>query len=394
MKIETQQDWNAVLIGCGCCPMPECPVPTKECESITKDICGFALPIHPDNAPEDACRRFAVKTSVFEWNYTALNDHSYTHENASSGLESITEHADYTYTETKGLSDGACVTTFEEESNSSYVSVFLERNGDGTGDNFHIGKKTTTTETTTGSRSSASPVCAGQSTSQTDVEYGILPENQPEPPLPQYPYPPDLPPDEPGTLVTTDGGTCSGGPLSPTADWTKDAETYTLTDPEYDSDPGGYESFSSVATYTVAYSEELLSADLFDGYSFPEDANGSVCAALRECSGATKVRFRWIVPESHTGSYFKITWQILTEPDGWDDEESESPPERSLSEDQTWVWDGPGDPEDEDSWKSGWYDIEPPSVPGTRRVVNIRFECYRSTKFGVKPQVTGEGVEL
>ena len=34
MKIETKEDWNMVLEGCGCCPMPLCPVPTMECESV------------------------------------------------------------------------------------------------------------------------------------------------------------------------------------------------------------------------------------------------------------------------------------------------------------------------------------------------------------------------
>ena len=111
-----------------------------------------------------------------------------------------------------------------------------------------------------------------------------------------------------------------------------------------------------------------------------------------------KIRFRWVVPQdwspiAQPGSYFKVTWDILEEPDGWD---APSPTvfRSFVATDQTWEWTGPGDPEDPDSWKSGWYEIAPPSLPGTRRVVNIRFECYRSTRFGNKPQVTGEAVEL
>lgn len=104
-------------------------------------------------------------------------------------------------------------------------------------------------------------------------------------------------------------------------------------------------------------------------------------------------RFRWVIPDTWPGSYFKITWDILEEPDGWDDETPTVFRSFHLT-DQTWTWVGPGDPEDADSWKSDWYVIEPPEVAGTRRVVNVRFECYKSAKFGVKPQVTGEAVEL
>jgi hypothetical protein len=60
----------------------------------------------------------------------------------------------------------------------------------------------------------------------------------------------------------------------------------------------------------------------------------------------------------------------------------------------TWEWPGPGNPADEESWKSGWYEIDPPESVGTRRIVNIRYECYRSTRIGVKPQITGEAVEF
>lgn len=37
--------------------------------------------------------------------------------------------------------------------------------------------------------------------------------------------------------------------------------------------------------------------------------------------------------------------------------------------------------------------VDPPDISGQRRVVNLRFECYRSP-YGNKPQVYGEAVEL
>ena len=62
-------------------------------------------------------------------------------------------------------------------------------------------------------------------------------------------------------------------------------------------------------------------------------------------------------------------------------------------EDQTWEFTGPGDPGDPESWKSPWIEIPPPDVGGTRRIVNIRFQCIRSTKLGtLPPDVFGEAI--
>lgn len=105
----------------------------------------------------------------------------------------------------------------------------------------------------------------------------------------------------------------------------------------------------------------------------------------------SKSRFRWEVPTSHDGAYYKITWDVLEELDGWDDP---SPPRNRsfLSQDNVWEWSGPGDPLDPDSWKSGWYELPLPSTKGEVRVVNIRYECYRDSRNGVAPQVTGEAI--
>ena len=128
------------------------------------------------------------------------------------------------------------------------------------------------------------------------------------------------------------------------------------------------------------------------------------------------VRYRWKIPHTWTGSYFKITWDVLTEPDGWDatiDDPDYVPPDplpdppppipqvpkpgrpsRSYVRDLTVEWIGPGTgDEDDPSWFTPWNDLNPPPEPGTRRIVNIRFECYHSP-YGTKPQLTGEGVDL
>ena len=85
MKIETLEDWNSILEGCGCCPMPVCPVPERECESIAVNICGFSLPACEDISKEDQCRRFASRKD------------SYTLSEAINGILSNSERWDMTW---------------------------------------------------------------------------------------------------------------------------------------------------------------------------------------------------------------------------------------------------------------------------------------------------------
>lgn len=126
-------------------------------------------------------------------------------------------------------------------------------------------------------------------------------------------------------------------------------------------------------------------------------------------------RFRFLIDAVHKGSYFKITYDIAEFPAGWDNEiddpdyvppdvepeggfppvpqipDPDAPSPSFVSEDNVVEWSGPGtgsrlDP----SWFTPWVEIKPPDVPGQRRVVNIRYTCYRGTKYGVKPQTIGE----
>lgn len=89
-------------------------------------------------------------------------------------------------------------------------------------------------------------------------------------------------------------------------------------------------------------------------------------------------RYRWRIPSSHLGSYFKLTWDVVFIPDA-------GAPAAVLT-DETWEWTGPGTGAyDDPSWRSSWYALDPPSTPGKRKVVNVRFECYRGP-YGSKPQ--------
>jgi len=97
-------------------------------------------------------------------------------------------------------------------------------------------------------------------------------------------------------------------------------------------------------------------------------------------------RFRFKIPSSHTGTFFKITYDIAEFPTDL------LVPAFYVSEDNVIEWTGRGDPEDPEdaSWLTDWVEMEPPDESGERRVVNIRYTCYRETKYGVKPQITGE----
>ena len=168
-----------------------------------------------------------------------------------------------------------------------------------------------------------------------------------------------------------------------------------------------YEGPVSVATArSTAYAAMLGALDFTDsGFSI-----GSYCQAYRvnqvpwhgaggylsfACLLVQFVRYRWKIPTDFTGTYFKITWDEVFFPQGYDPDDSNSPQPSPLNRDLTATWEGPGDLEDPQSWEaSDWRTLNPPDQPGESRVVNVRFQCYRSPDFGNKPQITGEAFDL
>jgi hypothetical protein len=117
----------------------------------------------------------------------------------------------------------------------------------------------------------------------------------------------------------------------------------------------------------------------------------------------TKGRYRWRVPSDHTGSWFKITWDVAFFPKGWDDtiegpdgDQIPKPdrPKVTLERDFTVEWSGPGEGEqDNESWIAGdWYALDPPTSWGEKRIVNTRYESCRNP-YGRKPQITGDAYE-
>lgn len=114
---------------------------------------------------------------------------------------------------------------------------------------------------------------------------------------------------------------------------------------------------------------------------------GSDPASLPYLVSLTDARFRFRIPSTHTGTYFKIEADQVFYPDGWDTEGGTPP---SIVSEHTVEWTGPGTGDaDDPSWLTPWIDIAAPSSPGTVEIRNIAFTCYHGP-YGTKPQYTGE----
>lgn len=370
MDIETLEDWNARL-AC-CCTMPTCPTPSMECQSITVSACGFSLPAHEDLAPADACKIFKTKTNLSTVVQSTVGispgHDSYTAEDTDIRA-SVLEYS---------IVEGSCtLETVSSSFNSTETINVTNYSGEVT-----VDITTVTTLTYLGDNTLSGTVTG------TD---GIDPENNYSEPIidagPPYDHDADATWSVAGTTYTFHSSTTTGDVDGPGSEETTLAYDYSI---EYSSQVDADALATQLTTAIADLGEEdwpgsgcfssVTTTKVFNEAEPPE----IICSQV---SGATAVRYRWQIPASHTGNYFKITWDVVTEPtDGVPTLESDV---------GTWEWAGPGNAEDPDdaSWFSGWYDLDPPAEPGTKRVVNVRFECYRSP-YGNKPQLTGEGYEL
>lgn len=269
--IETLDDWNSRLLDCGCCPMPECLTPTKECQSVFGEY----------NSEIDA--------------------------EITGGLY-LTYEIEVEYEN--------CTDTLS----ASYD--YLIQGGIGA---YEIDPPTLT--------------ITGESCD----------------------------PDTRGAYI---GSTYTGLTAYTPAMFLTDALTYQNAHASF-TDPDNITVYNTPCFSSVTGNNEF----------------GQAIYSLDICTN----RFRWKVPDAHTGTYFKITWDVLNEPTGWDS----TPPTATrtyFAEDQTFVWNGTaGGGTDR---YSEWYRITVPNFVGTRRIVNVRYECYGTTNYGNKPQVTGEAVTL
>lgn len=133
-----------------------------------------------------------------------------------------------------------------------------------------------------------------------------------------------------------------------------------------------------------------LTGMIWTGYPPGWEACGFISWAITAFDAtATSIalRFRFRIPNAHLGSKFTITYDIAEFPEEGDPS--------FVSQDNVIEWVGPGTGgEDAPSWLTDWVEIDPPEAPGQRRIVNIRYTCYSGAKYGGKPQVMGEGLEI
>lgn len=120
-----------------------------------------------------------------------------------------------------------------------------------------------------------------------------------------------------------------------------------------------------------------------------------------------RTKYRLSVPPDIESGYYKVTWDVLREITKTAVGGAETVEKKWHQRDQTWEWvaavDGLHDPNDPETGVSPWMNLEPvladtniPSgyaeVKYEYRIVNVRFEHFRSTKLGSKPDVCGEAV--
>jgi hypothetical protein len=391
MSIETLDDWNDRLGQCGCCEMPVCPEPIIVCQSVsaTANACGGSPPsgwtstcsapiAEPAGDPTDPLPAIyrAKKTTSEEWEgswgYWEVKSESF------SGAEGIIANGQH-FTLVATTAGGE----FSQIVNTEYTSRWIDEDDDG---DFIFDGTTSTTSTSDNpyyqplwDEPGLPPnVCTATTRKYYDF-YGEKNEGT-QPAAPSFPIPYDQ---EVEIIEWAINAKYSSGSFLTLSDpITKDE---LLADaiadlPEEWTSPGS--SCAAKLETTWPEIQDMYVAGDPDPV-WPDCEYGSFPIPASATATARKVRFRFRIPDTHTGSYFKITYDIAEFPD--DGEPS------LVSEDNVVEWTGPGTGASSDpSWLTDWVVIDPPEVSGERRVVNVRYTCYSGAKYGVKPQIMGE----
>jgi len=371
--IETLEDWNTRLGYCGCCEMPICTPPLfiGECQTyqaFTKGFTPFPVPV----GAFDLASWLLALNKVF----TTSDSISYHYSGVSGSFTQETdEEGEYSYTQTDTVNK-----RFTETEDVCGATAFVATtrlctvSGDYTYTNYIR---------------NGGVLFEGQERTKTTENLGGTPI--------------------PGTMPVELYGHCTF------------KETDTIRDYNRISGLWGERTFISigetaqlfsngrieVTTYTDQISWDAWLAQAIGRASAYHVGAGVDCWSSYGCASSRldvysppaynsggyiqsrKFRFRFRIQSVHLGSKFIITYDVAEFPDDEDIDPS------FVSQDNVVEWTGPGNQEDPDgdSWLTPWVEIDPPEVPGDRRVVNIRFTCYTGTKYGVKPQVMGEAFE-
>jgi hypothetical protein len=396
MSIETLDDWNErIAAGCGCCEMPSCPVPTRECESIT-GIAG--CPLAPDPGEEPAENESITYGCFIPFEAAALD--------AEDDLAVYTMLRE---------------STSENHIEGTYKSFFSDI--DVEGDDARRSELTTITYPASPDTDNISTQGWFQTSFEDPTGIWQITEyddsgtaTEAPPGVTEWEEEDDVCEMTATSLIKKTGvesaesGSVSGFRTTTNLVQTTDPATqtsifeyawelekaalkteatlsvpYTKAEMVAEAEANLPTEFPELPTDTDCASSKIITWPKKKDFSWPtcadaESRNASLGAAI------TKARFRWVIPDTWAGSHFKITWDVVFFP------EDESAP-TVIATDQTWTWIGPGDPEDADTWKSEWHEVPVPTAPGETRVVNIRFECYQGP-YGNKPQITGEAYDI
>jgi hypothetical protein len=370
--IETLDNWNVRLAACGCCEMPSCPTLTARYKSATATYspAGFATPT-PGGPESNGWPLNSTRTTT----YSATIDVENAETNACGT---------YNYFEVHGSSTGDDAVSYDQNYNVAWTVAGFDSSATASVDS-----------TLSGSWNKIQRQCSGG----TIVEYwpgeklslGIVSDDVITSTwnIRHFGEESGGPFDVTNTYTT--GGAVGelGGPLdSTTVDYSGPTTRAAWIAACYAHHTAAVDAvLPAITTYTTGTALDIMGPAIEARTTHPPTAPlvGQI-ATFR----TTWLYFR--VPTDHLGSYFKVTFDIVFFPDGYNfgnPADPGNPAPTVLLEDQTLEWAGPGDPEDIESWLFPAYKIPAPADDGRSRVRNIRFSCYRGDKFGARPQTQG-----
>lgn len=383
--------------------MPTCPAPERECESkgIDIDACGHFFtnlfgaasmePWMPNNPVfmtcEQKCVRYRQAVARVINTLSASDGAGYTYE----------VNIDHSYTVTRAFSG-----SYDDSENPRICEV-------------------TTVASGTGSSTEEFPYVADDVLIKQEIEYtlngdgtasGTVTDTYPDPAYNEtYPFGPTPFSEtyEPttawdnGTLTATSSGSDpydGGAGREGSTDWTLEV---TYSNPITQAD---MEAEATLALTAMEWTGAscIASRQIARGFCTSEDSNPSdstvpvpeEIAACVQGIVETRIRYKWCVPPEHLGSYYRIEWDEVFFPEGWDDSTLVDPPDPVVTP-KSWEWIGPAggvdnsdsNPSNDSADRCSPWSLEvkvPADSEGTVEIRNVRVLCYRSS-YGQKFQL-------
>jgi hypothetical protein len=377
-EIETLEDWNAVLGGCsGCCELPECPVPELVVENHVVSLCAVtpaAAKFPPSGLGEDA-EEDTILYEGYSWSISGT----------------ITDDAFATGTGSETGTFTPAPKAGEECGGRNLTGSFSYSRT-----TFYDEEQEQIQSAETGSYSvNTTDVPAVWEGTVNVTEYDLFGDVTSSGSIDD-----DFEQDGPSSFGTATN-----------KEWVIGETTAVLTYDDTAVMLVGYDGAVTV-TFAAAYTATTASEELFAAVvSDPTwEAGGPALASLEVTlatdevritgAGAVRGRYRWRIPVGHEGTFFRIDWDEVFYPLGWDAviEDPENPGEEipdpaapvPVLTPKSVEWTGPGDLEDatDATWLTEWSAVVrvPEGEEGTVEVRNVRYSCYRS-RAGSKPQV-------